>query len=113
MGGLFIQLDSRSFFRLKIIKQLFKSVCKQKMDELQAILSNQRVRNLIDLNTKNNNGETLLHLAAKSENEDIVKLCLKIGVDPFMKNKKGKIAMELTKNHSIRELLKQGNINSF
>ena len=83
------------------------------MDELQAILSNQRVRNLIDLNTKNNNGETLLHLAAKSENEDIVKLCLKIGVDPFMKNKKGKIAMELTKNRSIRELLKQGNINSF
>jgi len=48
-------------------------------------------------------------LAAKGENEEIVKICLKVGVDPFMKNKKGKIAMEITKKQSIRDLLKQGN----
>lgn len=50
-----------------------------------------------------------MHLAAKGENEEIVKICLKIGIDPFQKNRKGKIAMELAKKQTIRDLLKQGN----
>lgn len=51
-------------------------------------------------------------MAAKTENEEIVKICLRIGVDPFMKNKKGKIAMELAKKPSLRDLLKQGSIKT-
>ena len=104
----YLFLDSRTLFKLKTINQLFKLVHKQKQEELQILLSNNRVRNLVDFNAANDYGETLLHLAAKCENEEIVKLCLKIGADPFMKNKKGKIAMELAKKQSIRDLLKQG-----
>lgn len=95
-------------FRFRILKQLFKSIHKQKLQDLQTILSNHRVQNLVDFNTKNSYGDSLLHVAAKAENEEIVKICLKIGVDPFMKNKKGKIAMELAKKPSLRDLLKQG-----
>ena len=102
-------LDSRSLFKFKIIKQLFKLVHKQKLPEIIEIIFINRARNLVDFNTKNNYGETILHLAAKGENEEIVKICLKIGIDPFQKNRKGKIAMELAKKQTIRDLLKQGN----
>lgn len=90
------------------MKQLFESVHKQKLEDIQLIISNHRVQNLVDFNTKNSYGDSLLHVAAKTENEEIVKIFLKLGVDPFMKNKKGKISMEIAKKQSLRDLLKQG-----
>jgi ankyrin repeat protein len=95
-------------FREKTMKTLFKAIYKQKLKETQEILLNPRARSLIDFDCPNTNGDTILHMAAKGENAEIVKICLKVGVDPFMKNRRGKIAIELTKNPVIKELLKQG-----
>ncbi len=92
----------------KTVKALFKAVHKQKLKEIHDLLSNPRARNLIDFNSKNTNGDTILHLAVKGENEEIIKICLKLGVDPFSKNRRGKIAIELTKNLLVKEILKQG-----
>jgi oxysterol-binding protein 1 len=90
------------------LKALFKAVHKQKLKEIQEILKNPRC-SLIDFNSPNSYGETILHVAARTENEEIIRLCLKLGVDPFMKNRKGKIAIELARNPNTRALLKEGN----
>jgi len=88
---------------------LFKAVHKQKLKEIQEILNNPR-SSFIDFNSQNSYGETILHVAARTENEEIIRLCLKLGADPFMKNRKGKIAIELSRKPNIRTLLKQGKI---
>lgn len=90
------------------MKNLFKAIHKQKLKEIQEILSNPRAKSLIDFNSTNSHGDTILHLAAKSDNSEIVKICLKMGVDPFMKNRRGRIPIEMTKNPIIRDILKQG-----
>lgn len=92
------------------MKTLFKAIHKQKFKDICEIVESPRCRALIDFNTPNSHGETLLHAAAKTDNEEIVKFCLKLGVDPFMKNKRGKIAFELARKSNIREVLKQGNL---
>ena len=93
----------------KTLKSLFKAVHKQKLKEIQEILNNPR-SSFIDFNSQNSYGETILHVAARTENEEIIRLCLKLGTDPFMKNRKGKIAIELSRKPNIRTLLKQGTI---
>ena len=99
-------VDSRAVFKEKTLKALFKAVHKQKLKDIQEILISPRC-SLIDFNTQNSYGETILHVAARTENEEIVRFCLKLGVDPFMKNRKGKIAIELARKQNTRTLLKQ------
>lgn len=101
-------VDSRNVYREKTLKTLFKAIHKQKLKDIYEIVGNSRCRSLIDFSAPNSQGETILHAASKTENEEIVKLCLKVGVDPFMKNKRGKIAFELARKPNIRDLLKQG-----
>jgi ankyrin repeat protein len=74
------------------------------------LFENHRNANLIDLNFIDSNGEAILHLAAKHNREEIVKICLQFGADPYLKNRKGKIAVELTKLERIQQILKQGNL---
>lgn len=92
------------------MKALFKAVHKQKLKEIQEIFNNPRSSALIDLNSSNSYGDTILHVAARTENEEIVRLFLKLGADPFMKNRKGKIPIELARKANVRNLLKQGKI---
>ena len=103
-------LDSRNIYREKTVKILFNLVHKQKIPEIQEIIANPRNLALINFNHSNSNGETILHIAARTENEEIVKICLKLGADPFMKNRRGKIPIELTRKQTIRDLLKQGKL---
>lgn len=87
---------------------MFKAVHKQKLKEIQELFSNPRCGALIDFNSSNSYGDTVLHIAARTENEEIIRLFLKLGADPFMKNRKGKIPIELARKPTTRNLLKQG-----
>ena len=91
------------------MKTLFKAAQKGKIEIIEAVTGKPRNLALIDFNTPNQQGDSILHIAARCQNEEIVKLCLKIGIDPFMKNRRGKIALELAKRPSIKQILKRGN----
>jgi ankyrin repeat protein len=64
---------------------------------------------LVDFNASNAQGESILHIASRKGNEELVKYCLTLGIDPFMKNRRGKIPFEVAKRPEIKQLLKQGN----
>ena len=91
-----------------MIKILFKAAYKNRIKDISDILNNSRCVHLVDFNSQNNRGDTLLHIAAKSESEQALELLLKLGIDPFIKNKKGKIAMEVSDKQKIKDLLKNG-----
>lgn len=77
---------------------------------LNALMQTNRIRNLVDLNGLDAAGETLLHRAVKSGKAEMVSTCLQLGCDPFLKNRKGKLPMEVTSSEEIRQLLRQGTI---
>jgi hypothetical protein len=52
------------------------------------------------------NERSLLHLAAKSDNLELVVWALKYGADPDVSDKKGRKPSELSKNERIKEILK-------
>jgi ankyrin repeat protein len=55
-------------------------------------------------------GDTVLHRAAELNNIEMVTWCLKMKCDPLSRDKRGKLAMEKTKNEKIKILLKGGRI---
>jgi ankyrin repeat protein len=52
------------------------------------------------------NERSLLHLAAKSDNLELVVWSLKYGADPNVSDKKGRKPVDLTKAERIKEILK-------
>jgi hypothetical protein len=62
----------------------------------------------IDINASldEKNERSILHLAAKSENAELVVWCLKFGADPNVKDNKGKRPVDLAKAEKIKDLLK-------
>ena len=52
------------------------------------------------------NERSLLHLASKCDNIELVMLALKYGADPNVSDKKGRKPAELTKSERIKEILK-------
>ncbi len=49
---------------------------------------------------------SLLHLAAKADNLELIVWALKYGADPYVTDKKGKKPIELTKSERVKEILK-------
>ena len=98
----------RSVHIAQVCKQMHNLVQKQDLDGFKALFSGKSKRNLhlIDVNTPNPRGESILHQAVKTDNLDLVQACLNLGADPFQKSRKGKIPVELTKKESIKNLLK-------
>ena len=48
-------------------------------------------------------GNNLLHLAVKSNNDNLVKMLIKKGVDPNQKNKEGKNPAEIAKSKPMEQ----------
>lgn len=92
---------------LKQTKEMFEVASHGNNESLRKIFENKRNQNLLDVNSQDPHGNTILHHAAKRDNFEAVSLCLELGVDPFVKNEKGKIAMELTKDDRVKNLLKE------
>ena len=64
------------------------------------------IKNGADVNATDKDW-TPLHQAALWDRIDIVKVLIENGADPFIKNKYGKIALDLCKDKAIREQLKK------
>lgn len=85
---------------------MFDIVSHKDVELLRNLFESRRNRTLLDINSQDPHGNTILHLAAKRDSIDAVNICLELGVDPFVKNGKGKLAMELAKDDRIKHLLR-------
>lgn len=99
---------ARSRFVQSTLDSLNRAVQQGQPQTIINIMKNHRAAVLVDVNTPDVAGETLLHRAAQLGRKDVVKACLQIGVNPFAKNRRGKMPLELCQSDEIRELLRQG-----
>jgi ankyrin repeat protein len=99
---------ARSCFVAATMAELFNAVQKGDADKIRKCMDSNRARNLVDINETDSSGETLLHRAVKSGKIELVQACLAAGADPFAKNRKGKLPLETTPSHEIKQLLKEG-----
>ncbi|PJF18596.1 Oxysterol-binding C2F12.05c-like protein [Paramicrosporidium saccamoebae] len=98
---------ARSCFVASTTADLFSAVQKGDVERIRTCMMSERAKNLVDLGEADTSGETLLHRAVKSGKPEVVQACLSIGADPFAKNKKGKLPLEITQSVEIRQLLKE------
>ncbi|CAG8624100.1 5880_t:CDS:2 [Funneliformis caledonium] len=75
---------------------------------LHSLFSNPRAAALVDLNHQDpSTGATLLHDSARKKDVDMVKFCIEHGADVSIRDRKGKLAIEVTKDENIKLLLKK------
>jgi ankyrin repeat protein len=98
---------AQSCFVASTTADLFSAVQKGDVERIQTCMASERAKNLVDLGEADTSGETLLHRAVKSGKPEVVQACLAIGADPFAKNKKGKLPLEITQSVEMRQLLKE------
>ena len=66
-----------------------------------------RNQQLLDINSLDaQSGDALIHFAVIQANVDALKWLLDHGANPFLKSKKGKLAVELAKDDKIKQVLK-------
>ncbi len=73
---------------------------------LVQVLASSRARSLVDVSALDGGGETVLHRAVRAQSVELVRAALQIGANPFAKNRKGKMAMELATSDDVRLVLK-------
>ena len=89
--------------------QIAKELCAQKINELfldeaefhPGFRREQRLRDLVaegaDVNAKSRKGMTALHFAARRFDVRLINDLLEMGANPFAKNRKGELPMDLVK----------------
>ncbi|KAK9450282.1 Oxysterol-binding protein-domain-containing protein [Limtongia smithiae] len=83
--------------------------CFQKGDVagLEKVLLSPRAAALLDINGQDpDTGTTVLHDAVRAKNVKMVQFILSHGGDPFRRDRKGKLPIDITKDESIRKMLK-------
>ena len=76
-------------------------------ESLKELFDVPRNQVLLDISAPDANGDTVLHTSARLGNFPLVQLALALGGDPFIKNRKGKIPLEVCKEEAIKILLKE------
>ena len=99
---------ARNKFVEKVVKQMHRLVQKGEAEKIRELMGERRAAELVDVNTPDRSGETILHKAAKSAKVELVKACLAVGANPFAKNRRGKLPIEMTTSEQVRNLLKHG-----
>lgn len=100
-------------------KDLVETLCKGDLEKLRKLLENHLKTSEEEETPKENDkrsfvneildesGNTLLHVAALNEHEEVVKFLLDNEADPCTKNKNQQTAYTCTQSKEIREALKQ------
>lgn len=104
---------------IHIIDNFRKDFVNQKLQEVhsaaaagdfatvQKIYQEPRVAKLVDINIPDPmSGDTVLHEASSQGNYEMVVWCLKQKADPLVRDKRGKLPAEKTKNDKIKTFLK-------
>lgn len=98
---------ARNMHQLKKTREMHTMVHHNDLAGLKTLFQKPRNQYLIDINAMDAAGDAPLHVAAKHNNLDMVALCLKLGADPYLKNKKNKLPIELCKEESVKSMLKE------
>lgn len=107
----FIKYSRSTFVDLKL-KQLFQEILHENIDNITNLFRNNRVSTLVDVNTPDSEGRTALQLAIRKNNVALVQKIIDIGADPFIKNRKGKMPIQMTNNAKILEILRKVPVRS-
>eukprot|EP00158_Paraphelidium_tribonemae_P008019 Partr_v1_DN28436_c0_g1_i2_m41728 putative Oxysterol-binding protein len=100
-------LFHRKLFVTAKAKDMLHLATSGNMAGVQAMFNDTRVAKLVDINYQDPmTGDSLLHIASEQNNVDMVTWCLKMRADPLVRDKRGKLPMEKTKNDRIKVLLK-------
>jgi ankyrin repeat protein len=78
--SLFIRNMNNEVFILRLYNEYNKELLEVSKTEIFGNMDN------LNINTKDENGDTLLHLAVKKYDEEIVNFCLLNGANPYLKN---------------------------
>ncbi|CAB4396805.1 unnamed protein product [Rhizophagus irregularis] len=101
-------LESRDEF-VEHATSLFKQyITNSNYSGLYSLFSDPRAVALVDINHQDSTtGATLLHDSARKKDIEMVKFCIDHGADVGIRDRKGKLAIEVTKDDDIKSLLKQ------
>ncbi|CAG8465349.1 2332_t:CDS:2 [Ambispora gerdemannii] len=96
------------------ITALFRQhVATSDLEALRNFFQDPRAAALIDINHQDcGTGATLLHDAARKKDIEMVKFCLDHGADINIRDRKGKLPIDITKEEKIKSLLKEVTPNS-
>lgn len=102
---------ARSLYINRKTQEMHGMAARGEVDGLRQLLAVNRNRVVLNVNAPDAHGDTILHVAAKLGHPlEFVQLCLELGCDPYLKNKKGKLALELAKDEPVRTALKEGKL---
>ena len=113
---IFQQLQlSRSLYIESKLKEIQSLVAKQKYEELEKTLEDDKVRAWFDVNNPElatdpvtvQSGGTLLHDAVRIRDHKLIQLLLMHGADPFRRDRKGKLPQDVTKDDRTKAILKK------
>ncbi|KAK9480133.1 Oxysterol-binding protein-domain-containing protein [Lipomyces japonicus] len=98
---------SRAQFVEKAAIELKRDFESENLKGIDKILSNSRAAALLDINGQDPDaGTTVLHDAVRKKQVKVVQYILDHGGDPFRRDRKGKLPIDLTKDETIRKILK-------
>ena len=113
---IFQQLQlARSIFIDHKTQEFTAMVSKGDYKSLEKLLEQPRVVGILDVNSSDlvtdrltaQTGGTLLHEGARVKDAKLVQLLLMHGADPFLRDKKGKLPQDVTKDDKMRAILKR------
>ena len=113
---IFQQLQlSRSLFLDTKVRQIQTLVGSRDHDGLESLLGEPRVEAAVDINATElctdpltvQTGGTLLHEAARKQDTRLIQILLIHGADLFRRDRKGKLAYDITKDERTRGVLKK------
>ncbi|GBB85561.1 hypothetical protein RclHR1_12050006 [Rhizophagus clarus] len=100
--------ESRAEF-VEHATSLFKQyIASSNHSGLYSLFSDPRAVALVDINHQDSStGATLLHDSARKKDLEMVKFCIDHGADVGIRDRKGRLAIEVTKDDDVKLLLKQ------
>ncbi|KAK9464695.1 Oxysterol-binding protein-domain-containing protein [Lipomyces arxii] len=98
---------SRAQFVQKAATELKRCFDANSIPGIESVLANPRAAALLDINGQDpTNGSTVLHQAARAKDIKMVQFILNHGGDPFRRDRKGKLPIDVCKDDNIRKILK-------
>lgn len=78
---------------------------------IEQLFQDERTASLIDMNYQDHQtGQTVLHGVVSAGNVQMVKWCIDHGIDVFIRDRKNRLAQEMTKNAAIKTMIKEGSL---
>lgn len=106
---------ARSIFIDEAMRRIQELVRGDDYEGLEEMLADEHVRSIVDVNNPDlatdpatvESGGTLLHEASRKRDTRLIQILLLNGADPFRRDRKGKLAQDITKDDRTKQILKK------